>query len=420
MENLEMFHRRITHCVIFIAALQVFRLALPAFQASSTDSVREAQRELFAARYPHAAELYSKILDENPLQSDAYYGLVRALVRGHRAAEAYTAADRAMDHVPQTPGALAAAGLATYRRGDLAKSEEFFRAALKLNPRYADALVGLSSIYSAVSRFKSARELLLDAYRYSPDDPALMLVYANTLHGAEHLEALQRVLKIYDPDSREARGLRAHIASDQALAERKLRRLTSPYEPARVKLVRLMDGPNRMRGVGVRVRFNRQQTVTLLLDTGASGVSLSPKAAEKSGLELLSAQTTEMNGIGNDRSQDSFHYVAPEIQVGDIVFADYPISVFKSAKASDFDGLIGADVFQRFIVSIDFPGLELSLDPRPKTEVSPGEDPEDANPLAPGFQRALRFGNHLTVPTSVNQHPARLFREFPARLRDCG
>ena len=62
-----------------------------------------------------------------------------------------------------------------------------------------------------------------------------------------------------------------------------------------------------------------------------------------------------------------------------------------------FDGLIGADVFQRFLVGIDFVKMELALDPRPKTEPASGDDPEDAGnePAAkpikekvhPGFYR---------------------------------
>jgi hypothetical protein len=71
-----------------------------------------------------------------------------------------------------------------------------------------------------VSKFKAARELLLEAYRYSPDDPQLMSVRANSLKGAEHIAALEKILAVYDPESDEARGLRAHIASDRHAHQR--------------------------------------------------------------------------------------------------------------------------------------------------------------------------------------------------------
>lgn len=93
-----------------------------------------------------------------------------------------------------------------------------------------------------------------------------------------------------------------------------------------------------------------------------------------------------------------------------MTFGNYPVSVFRSAKTQDFDGLIGADVFQRFLISIDFLKMELTLDPRPKVEPVAGEEPEDAeNEQAPGFYRAMRFGNHLTIFTSANRQPPKLF-----------
>jgi hypothetical protein len=92
-----------------------------------------------------------------------------------------------------------------------------------------------------------------------------------------------------------------------------------------------------------------------------------------------------------------------------VVFADYPISVFRSAKSSDFDGLIGADVFKRFIVTIDFPELELYLEPRPATTSPEPDGPTDAGAAPAGFQRVFRFGDHLAVPASINNGRSTLF-----------
>src|SRR5262249_13450725 len=149
---------------------------------------------------------------------------------------------------------------------------------------------------------------ILEAYRASPDDPSFMLAHADTLRGAEHIAALEHVLAIYDSDSREARALRTHISADKAFGDRKFRQLTSPYEASRMKLVELMNGVNHRRGYGVRVQFNDRFTATLLLDTGASGISLAPKAAEKAGLELLIHETGEVKGIGDGPSQDANRY----------------------------------------------------------------------------------------------------------------
>jgi len=396
---------RLLICVIVMSA----PLA-QAFQTAAPDLAAQAQRELYAARNEYAAALYQKLIDQEPTRGEAYHGLVRALLRAHKSREAYAAAAQGLQYAPQTAGAQVAAGMAAFRRGELGQAEQYYRAAYKIDPKDPGSLVGMASLFSMVSKFKAARELLLEAYRYSPDDPQLMTVKANSLKGAEHIAALEKILAVYDPESDEARGLRAHIASDRAVGDRKLSRLTSPYESSSIKLLQLMDGPHRLRGMGLHVRFNDRETARLLLDTGASGISLSPKVAEKAGLEVLGRESYEMKGIGDERSQDSLRYIASAVQIGGVTFADYPVSVFRSAQNADFDGLIGADVLQRFIVGIDFVDVELTLEPRPKVAPASGDELEDAdNAPAPGFQRAMRYGNHLTIFTSVNQGPNKLF-----------
>ena len=396
---------RLLACVIVICASSV-----QAFQTAAPDLAAQAQKELYAARNDYAAILYQKLIDEEPTRGEAYYGLVRALLRAHKSHEAYTAAALGLEKAPQTAGAQVAAGMAAFRRGELSQAEQYYRAAYKIDPKNPGALVGMASLFSMVSKFKAARELTLQAYAYSPDDPTLMMAKANSLKGAEHIAALEKVLAIYDPESDEARSVRAHLATDRAVGDRKLSRLTSPYESSTVKLFRLMDGPRRVRGIGVRVRFNDRETARLLLDTGASGISLSPKLAEKAGFEVLGHESAETKGIGDARSQDTSRYLASKIEIGDVTFADYQVSVFRSAQSPDYDGLIGADVFQRFIVGIDFVDMELTLEPRPKAPPVQNDEIEDAdNDPAPGFIRAMRFGTHLTMFTSVNQRLNKLF-----------
>jgi tetratricopeptide (TPR) repeat protein len=224
-------------------------LALAGFVCAGSNPLEDARKELYAARYDHAVELYRKTLALDPAQPEAYYGLVRALLRSHHSAEAYEAADQGLSKAPQTAGVETAAGMAIYRRGDLIKAQDYFAAALKIDANYPGALEGLAVINNAASQFAKGRRLSLEAYKNSPDDPALMSIHANTLKGAEHLAALAELLAIYDPQSREARAVRAHIASDKALGDKKVRRLTSPYEASQMKLVRLWKGPTRARGV---------------------------------------------------------------------------------------------------------------------------------------------------------------------------
>lgn len=399
-ENGRSFHAR------YLISLTMVALACSA----QTGALKDAEKELFAARYKSAAELYAKIVETDPSESSAYYGLVRSLLEDHRSHEAYKVAAEALQKSPQAPSVQTAAGLAAYRSGDLAKAEEYFHAALRLDPGYPGALQGLASIHRIISRFKTARDLQLAAYRKSPGDPELMIAYANTLKGAKHIAALQEVLASLDPDSEEARRVAAHIANDLAVGDRKLSRLTSPYEKNKIKLYLIRDSPAKVRGVGLQVQFNQHQNVRMMLDTGASGISVSPKIAERAGLEILGDKSTDTKGIGDARPQASYRYIASQVRIGDTAFADYPISVFRAAQSADFDGLIGADVFRAFIVTLDFPKLELWLDPRPDGPHPASDQPADAG-SAPGagFQRVFRFGDHLVIPTFINKGRSSLF-----------
>jgi hypothetical protein len=373
-------------------------------------TAQDAEKELFAARYKKAADLYGKILVNDPTDARVYYGLIRSLIEDHRSQEAYSKAAEALERFPKNASVQAAAGLAAYRKGDIGKAQEYYLAALKIDPGDAGALRGQASINEKVSRFKTARNLLLEAYRKSPGDAQLMLARANTLKGAEHIAALGEALAVYDPDSEEARGLRAHIADDIAVGDRKLRRLISPYEKSKINLFLILDGIKRPRGVGMRVQFNQHESAQLMLDTGASGIAVSAKFAEHAGLEKLGDESRVAKGIGDKQAEPSHLHIASEVRIGDVVFADYPISAFRSAKSSDFDGLIGADVFKRFVVSIDFPEQEITLEPRPASNSPDSDGPTDASTTVPsGFQRVFRFGDHLAVPTSINGGKSSLF-----------
>ena len=217
----------ICHFARFVApSLCFLALTVPFIRAEeSKGDLTEARKELFAAQYEHAAEQYRSLANAHPDNGEAWYGLVRAQLGLHHSRQAYLAAEEAMKSAPQSAGALTAAGLAMFRKGDLSRAEADLRSALKVEANYAGALGGLASIYSALSLAKSARDFRLAAYKRSPEDPELIMAYANTLKGEAHVKALEQAFQIYDPASEESRRLAVHIANDTAIGDRKLRRL---------------------------------------------------------------------------------------------------------------------------------------------------------------------------------------------------
>jgi tetratricopeptide (TPR) repeat protein len=390
---------RFTLALVLTGTLSLF--------AADVDQAHQAQQDLFAGRFDRAAEIYSKLVSSDPSWPPVHYGLVRALLGAHRATEAYKAAEAAKKAVPDTVASETASGMAAYRRGEIAESERHFRRALQLDSQDAGALLGLGQVVSLVSKFATARNLYQAAYRTAPDDPDCILKgLAYQQEGAEHVAALERALAIYDPTTREAHELRAHIASDKAAGGRKVR-LISPYEHYDIKLSSLMSNDVKIKlGVEIAVEIN-QKKFSLKLDTGASGISISPKSARKAGLEGLGEETSEARGVGDKHPADRYSLIAREVRIGKLIFADVPISAYSPASTTGADGLIGSDVFERFLVAIDFVHDRMSLDPF--AQPPPDRKLDSSSALDPGFTRALRLGNHLTLLTSVNGNLDHLF-----------
>lgn len=381
-------------------------LAIHLFARDATQ-MGDAERELFAARFDKAAELYSGLVKSDPAWAEGYYREVRALLGAHRAQEAYAAADVAQKTAPGTAPVETAQAMAAYRQGNLIDAERHFRLALKLEPNYPGALMGLARTLETVSKFKTARGLFQAAYHAAPNDPECILAgLANQQEGSEHIATLERIVAVYDPQTREARNLRAHIASDKAAGGRKLRKLASPYQHYDLKLLDLMNDPKSRRGVGLSVEIN-QKKFKLMLDTGASGISVSPKAAKRAGLEGLGEETSEVRGVGDKPAGDSYALLAAEVRIGEFKLADVPIAAFARVSAGGADGLIGADVFRSFLVGIDFVHNRISLNPF--SELPPEHLGDAPDTPAPGFTRAVRMGNHLSLPTSVNSGNTHLF-----------
>jgi predicted aspartyl protease len=96
-----------------------------------------------------------------------------------------------------------------------------------------------------------------------------------------------------------------------------------------------------MRGIGLAVRLN-DRNAHLLLDTGAGGIMVSRKVAEKAGLAVISA--VHFGGIGDKGLQSGYTAVADHIRIGELEFQDCVVAVSDKGSVADEDGLIGADV----------------------------------------------------------------------------
>jgi len=411
-----------------------------------------------AGKFAEAEASYQVVLKNAVLKNDAKLvpaevGLVRAMLRQQKIDEALDAVNTALTTQPNAEALLAAKGDVQFRDGEMSEAELSYLGAKKLDPKEVHAYLGLARLYGSYSLYRKAYDQLESAHEIAPDNIEVQRAWLRMLPRKERLAALEAYLSGPHPDDEEeTKWMTEYLGFLKATADKPAHacRLVSKVEQTETKL-ETMYGPDahRMRGIGLSVKLN-DRNARLLLDTGAGGIMVSHKVAEKAGLTPISA--AHFSGIGDKGLQSGYTAVAEHIRIGELEFQDCVVSVSDKSSIADEDGLIGADVLGAYLVDIDLPGMRLKLFPlpkRPEDTVAPkslnseGEEqanaeqkedsvnqgtskdqnspPPTAQParrlpkdryIAPemaDWTKVFRFGHNILVPTSVNNSKFMLF-----------
>jgi tetratricopeptide (TPR) repeat protein len=442
-------------------------LLLPSLQTVASDNDPEpafnlglaAADQLYQAGKFAEAEASYRVL----LKSDsklvpaklvpAQVGLVRAMLRQQKIDEALDTVNTALTVQPNAAALLAAKGDVQFRNGEMPDAELSYLAAKKVDPKEVHAYLGLAWLYGSYSLYRKAYDQLQRAHDVSPDNIDVQRAWLRILPRKERLAALEAYLSGPHPDDEEeTRWMTEYLEFLKATADKPIHacRLVGKVEQTETKLETMYgaDG-HRMRGIGLSVKLN-DRNARLLLDTGAGGIMVNRKIAEKAGLIAISA--VHFGGIGDKGLQSGYTAVADHIRIGELEFQDCVVAVSDKGSVADEDGLIGADVLGAYLIDIDLPGMRLKLSPlpkRPEDTVAPkalnseGEEQanaeqkedslneetsENKNPPPPSVKptrrlpkdryiapemadwtKVFRFGHSILVPTSVNNSRPMLF-----------
>jgi len=351
----------------------------------------------------------------------AYAGLARANLKLHKVDEAYDAAQKANALTPNAPPAIVALGEVYYRQGKFTEAEAAFRAPCTADAR---AYLGLSRIYEITSNYKSAKSSINAAHTLDPTDPDIGRAWVATLGGADRLKYLKEYLATPgNEDAAHREGLEHQLAvlEDEVSTPTHSCKLVTKVTSTQTKFDPVgMDMDSRISGYGLPVKVNGA-TANLQLDTGASGIVLGRKMAQKANIKLITSET--LQGIGEGPAASGSIGVADSIKIGDLEFQGCYVDVVDRKSALEDDGLIGADVFEDFLVDLDFPDAKFKLSPLPaipdqpakeaslQSETSSGAHLHDryVPPEMKSYSQVFRIGHALLIPTSVNETPYRLF-----------
>jgi predicted aspartyl protease len=192
--------------------------------------------------------------------------------------------------------------------------------------------------------------------------------------------------------------------------------LVQPRDSAEFPMGRILADAEHVRGYGIQVSVNSRKA-NLMLDTGASGILISHRLAEKARLTKITETT--IRAIGDGGESGAYAAIAGSVKIGDLEFRDCPVRVLENPSMVDEEGVIGADFFEHFLVNLDFPEQKLHLSALPK-RARDGLDPLTGSTTRElqewylpremdSYTRAYRFGSYLLIPTQVGDVRGKLF-----------
>ena len=316
-------------------------------KAPATASGLAAADQLYrAGKFSDAEASYQALLKSDSKLVPAQVGLVRAMLRQQKIDEALDAASAALAAQPDSAALMAAKGDVQFRRAEMPDAELSYLTAKKLDAKEVRAYLGLAQLYRSYSLYRKAYDQLERAHAVAPDNIEVQRAWLPMLPRKERLAALQAYLGGPHPDNdEETKWMTDYLEFLKATADKPVHacRLVSKVEQTETRLETAYAGESRRtRGLGLSVKLN-DRNAHLLLDTGAGGIMVSRKVAEKAGLTLLSA--VHYGGIGDKGLQGGHTAVADHIRIGELEFQDCVVAVTDKGSITDEDGLIGADVF---------------------------------------------------------------------------
>jgi predicted aspartyl protease len=392
-------------------------------QAGNPSPLAKADQLYRAGKIGDAAQEYNSLLQAEPKSALAYVGLVHVYLKQKKPAEAYAAAAKAIDLAPSLDAARAALGETYFRQGKIDEANAEFTALAKANTKEPRAYLGLSRVYGALSYFKHAKLAIDRAHALDPTDPDIRKAWIRTLSVKERIRDLQAYLAGETNDDSEERKNLEHMLvmlADQAEQPTHGCHLATRISTMETSLEPLLIDPTHIRGYGLRVKVNGVSS-KLLLDTGAGGITVDRKIADRAGIKRVVRQDSE--GIGDKGPAAGYIGYADSIKIGDLEFQNCYVDVIEQNSVVGEDGLIGGDVFSHFLVDIDFPNQKFRLHELPprSDQPPPVRSPESNSSGTPefydryvapemkSFSPVLRFGSHLLIPTKLNDLPAKLF-----------
>ncbi|MFN7966767.1 MAG: hypothetical protein U0V87_13880 [Acidobacteriota bacterium] len=321
---------------------------------------------------------------------------------------ACAAAARLTEVVERTADAdlAALASSQLWRCGRPREAHALALAALKLDDTSLVAWHTLAFVLQARWREPQARAAYLKALALDPSDPTALIGVADTsVDRAERRDALARYLAIAamrgEPYQR-IRGAREALDFLRVLADTPVWIVEREELPGAIPYTVYSERAGRRQGLIATCGLGNEQNVPVLLDSGASGLHLSPTIEKKIGFRELVDAT--LIGGGGDREHAVRRGLVPRVDFGPIVFRDglgtmaasslHPIGIYRAIAGVDLLGGLQIAVARGENRAQLSAAVAVSDDPDPRA-AEPWPNDRSSLPI-------LRVEGQLLVPVTLS------------------
>lgn len=381
--------------------------------------------------YATAEKLYADELKSSPDSEDALVGYSISLLGEDKVSEALAAVQNAIQRKPKSATLMAVSGEIQFRLANLKEAGAAFQNALALDPCSARAHYAIVRFLEANSMYASAQQQLDIAHQLAPANPAIDASWRRRRPTAEQLSDLKQELN----DGQVSEERRANLTNYVSYLEKRAEiekaggcHIVSTVKDTTQTMVPLGGGDMRAdvgsdaRALGLDVRLNDKASARLLFDTGASGIFVSRAIAERAGLKPLRKLT--FGGFGDEADPTGYASLVDDLRIGQLEFKNCVVHVSDKNGIIEHEGLIGGDVFESFLITVNFPRktIRFSQLPAKPGEAAPAsalnasgiESDKELHDryIAPDMKdwvRVLRINHDLIVPTTVRDNRTHMF-----------
>ena len=388
----------------------------------------DAEAALSRGEYEQALDLFGKMADKDLGRA----GVIRTLLEQDKVMEARAQAEAWTAAEPKNALALETLGEVLFRAGkpDLAyrKNQE----AVAEDHCLARAFLMDAAYEDITAYFARSKGHIELAHKLDAVDPEIERSWISTLPKKRRIEEWTRLAADEHLESEAQRKRLLESIAHMGDYSSKDCSVVQAVPETTVPIQLILDGPHNVEGLALDVKFNGKRR-RLEIDTGASGLTLSRGAA--SSLGLTRERQIESFGVGDKGNVTTSRAHVASVQIGNLEFRNCVVDILEKRSALDIDGLIGGDVFAKYLLTLDYPKLQLRLDqlpPRPDEKPAAGGletvqtkvagdgieagDEEEATahdryvaPEMKDWTPVYRSGSDLLIPVRVGAAQERLF-----------